>query len=129
MAAQRAVGVVEGRVELVCPMDAAAIDDHDHLCASCAEDRHHLMALLTPLLGITVRDDLREECGGAIVDSADAAEQHATRDAAPRAVLPPRLPCVTFLLFALALAQRACGQAIPLGAAPPAPPSDWSIFD
>jgi hypothetical protein len=63
-----------------------------------------------------------EDFGGAILDSADDAEQHASSDAAPRAVLHPRLPFVTFLLFDLALAQRACGQAIPLGAAPPAQP-------
>ena len=122
MEAQRAVVVVEGHVELVRPMDAATIDDHHHLCAGFAEDCHHLMEILTPLLGIKVRDDFREDFGGAILDSADDAEQHAAGNAAPRAVLPPRLPFVTFLLFDLALAQRACGQAIPLGAAPPAQP-------
>src|SRR4030095_10542950 len=122
MEAQLAVVVVEGRVELVRPMDAAAIDDHHHLFAGFAEDCHHLMEILTTLLGIKVRDDFIEDFGGAILDSADDAEQHAPSDAAPRAVLHPRLPFVTFLLFDLALAQRACGQAIPLGAAPPAQP-------
>jgi len=120
--AHRAVVVVEGRVELVRPLEAAAIDAHDHRFASCAEGRQHVMALLTPLLGSNVRDDWREDFGGALVDSADAAAHHATRDAAPRAGRPPRLPWVTFVLCDLALAQRAGGPAIPLGAAPPAQP-------
>ena len=122
MEAQRAVVVVEGHVELVRPMDVATIDDHHHLCVGFAEDCHHLMEILTPLLGIKVRDDFREDFGGAILDRADDAEQHAAGNAAPRAVLPPRLPFVTFLLCDLALAQGAYGQAIPLGAAPPAQP-------
>jgi hypothetical protein len=37
-------------------------------------------------------------------------------------VLPPRLPFATFFLLALALVQRVYGQALALGAAPPAPP-------
>jgi hypothetical protein len=122
MEAQLALIVIESRVQLMRPMDAAALDDHHHLFASCAEGRHHLMTIWTSLLGIKVRDDFREDFGGAILDRADDAEPHAAREAAPRAVLPPRLPFVTFLLFALALAQRACGQALPLGAAPPAQP-------
>jgi len=122
MEAQLALIVIESRVKLMRPMDAAAIDDHHHLFVSFAEGRHHLMAILTYLLGIKVRDDFREDFGGAILDSADDAEQHAPSEAAPRAGLHPRLPFVTFLLFDLALAQRACGQAIPLGAAPPAQP-------
>jgi len=52
------MGVVEGRVELVRPMDAAAIDDHHNLFSSCAEGRHHLMDILAQLLGIKMRDDL-----------------------------------------------------------------------
>ena len=47
MEAQRAVIVIESRVKLMRPMDAAAIDDHHHLFASFAEGRHHLMAILT----------------------------------------------------------------------------------
>src|SRR6476661_114459 len=109
MEAKLAVVVVKGRVELVCPMDAAAIDDHHHRFAGFAEDCHHLMEILPKLLGIKVRYDFIENFGGAILDGADDAEQYATGDAAPRAVLPPRLPFVTFLLFDLAVAQRACG--------------------
>src|SRR5206468_2530933 len=63
-----------------------------------------------------------EDFRSAILDGTDDTEQHAARDATPRAVLQPRLPFATFFLFDLALAQRACGQAIPLGAAPPAQP-------
>ena len=69
-----------------------------------------------------MRHDVITDLRSAILDGADDTEQHAAGDTAPRAVLPPRLPFVTFLLFDLALAQRACGQAIPLGAAPPAQP-------
>jgi hypothetical protein len=46
MEAQLALIVIESRVKLRRPMDAAAIDDHHHLCASFAEGRHHLMAIL-----------------------------------------------------------------------------------
>src|SRR2546430_17541091 len=47
--------VVEGRVELMCPMDPAAIDDHHHLFASFTKDTHELMNVLAELLGIKVR--------------------------------------------------------------------------
>src|SRR4029453_8573233 len=42
------------RVELVRPVDPAAIDDHDPLFAGFAEDRHHLMDILAQLLTIKV---------------------------------------------------------------------------
>src|SRR5215471_13788151 len=114
--------VVEGGVELVCPMDPAAINDHHDIFAGFAEGGHHLMEILAQLLGIKVRHDLIEDFRSAILDGTDDTEQHAARDATPRAILPPRLPFATFCLFDLALAQWACGQAIPLGAAPPAQP-------
>jgi len=38
--------VVEGRVELVRPVDPAAIDDHHDLFADCAESRHDLMNIV-----------------------------------------------------------------------------------
>jgi hypothetical protein len=46
MEAQRAVVVVEGRVEPVRPMDAAAIHDPHDIFASFAEGGHHLMEIL-----------------------------------------------------------------------------------
>ena len=57
MEAQRAMVVVECRVELVRPMDAAAIDDHHDLFPSFAESCHHLMEILAQFLGIKMGDD------------------------------------------------------------------------
>jgi hypothetical protein len=120
MEAKRAMVVVESRVELVRPMDPAALDDHDDLFASFAAGRHDLMEILAEFLRLKVGHDCREDFRGALLDGADDAEHHTAGDATPRAVLPPRLPLATLLLFDLALAQRACGQTITLGAAPPA---------
>jgi hypothetical protein len=71
-----------------------------------------------------MRHDFITDFRRAILDGADDTEQHAAGDPAPRAVLPPRLPFATFFLLALALVQRAYGQAIALGAAPPAHPGE-----
>jgi len=46
MEAQLAVVVRKGRIELVRPMDPAAIDDHDDLFPDFAEGGHHLMHIL-----------------------------------------------------------------------------------
>ena len=46
MEASLAVIVLEGGIELVRPMDPAAIDDHHNLFADCAEGGHHLMEIL-----------------------------------------------------------------------------------
>src|SRR4249919_1933836 len=67
MEAKLAVVVLECRVKLVRPMDPAAIDDHHDLFVRFAEGRHHLMEILTQLLGIKVGHDLREDFGGAIL--------------------------------------------------------------
>ena len=91
MEAKLAVVVVEGRVELVRPMDPAAIDDHHDLFAGFAEGRHHLMEILAQLLGIKVRHDFIEDFRGAILDRPDDTEQHAAGDTAPGAILHPRL--------------------------------------
>jgi hypothetical protein len=37
----------EGRIELVRPMDPAAIDNHHDVLACSAEGGHHLMEILT----------------------------------------------------------------------------------
>ena len=114
--------VVERRVERVRPMDPAAVDDHHHLFAGVAKDAHDLREILAQLLGIKVRHDFIEDFRGAILDSADDAEQHAARDATPRAVLQPRLAFAAFLAFDVARAQGTGGQTRALGAAPPAQP-------
>ena len=116
--------VLKGRVELVGPMDPAAIDDHDDLFADFAEGRHHLMEILAPLLGITMRDDLIKDFGGPILDGAQHAEQHPAGDAAPGAILPPRLAFEGLLAFDLALAQGTYREASALGCAPPARPRE-----
>jgi hypothetical protein len=116
------VVVVESRVELVRPMDLAAVDDHHHLWAGFAKDAPDLREIWAQLLGLTVRHDFREDFRGAIVDRADAVEQPPTRDTTPRAVLQPRLACAAFLAFDVARAQGTGGQTRTLGAAPPARP-------
>jgi hypothetical protein len=122
MEATRALLGRKCRVKLVRPMDPTAIDDHDDIFAGFAEGRHDLMARGASFLSITVGHEFREDFRGAILHGADDAESHTAGDTTPCAVLQPRLTLATLLLFYLALAQRACGQAITLGAAPPAQP-------
>src|SRR5262249_8455719 len=105
MEAKLAVVVLKGRVELVGLMDAAAIDDHHDLFAGFTEDRHHLMDILTQLLGIKMWHDFIEHFGGPILDGANDAEQHPTGDAAPGAILSPGLAFEGLLAFNLALAR------------------------
>ena len=68
-------------------MDPAPIDDYDHLFVGFAEGRHDLMEILAQLLGIKMRHDFIENFGGAILDRANDAEQHATGEPTPRAIL------------------------------------------
>jgi len=118
------VVVLQGRVELVGPRDPAASDDQHDLFAGFPEGRHHLLAILTQLLRIKVWHDFIEDLGGPIRDGANDAEQHPTGDAAPGAILPPRLAFAGLLTCDLALAQRAGGEASALGCAPPAGPGE-----
>src|SRR5215472_7701672 len=120
MEAKLAVVVLKGRVELVGPMDPAAIDDHHDLFAGFTEGRHHLMDVLTQLLGIKVGHDFIEDFGGAILDGPNDTQQHAAGDPTPGAIAHPRLPFEGLLAFDLALAQGAYGEASALGGAPPA---------
>ncbi len=120
MEAQRAVGVVEGRVELVRPMDPTPIDDHHHLFTSLAEGGHHLMEILAQLLGIKMGHNFIADFGSAILDGTDDAEQHAAGDPAPRAIATPRLAFEGLLAFDLTLTQRARGAASALRFPPPA---------
>src|SRR5436853_753554 len=119
MEAKLALIVIEGRVELMRPMDPAAIDDHDDVFAGFAKGCHHLMDILAQLLGIKVGHDFIEDFGGAILDSPNHTEQHAAGDPAPGARVAPRLAFEGLLAFDLTLAQRACQEASPLGGAPP----------
>src|SRR6266446_760349 len=124
METPRAMVVVEGRVELVRPMDAAAIHDHHDVFARCAEGGHHVMEIWVYLLGIKVGHDFRENLHGAIVDRAEDAEQDAAGEAAPRTIPEPRWAFEGCLAVYLALAQRPCGETRTLGAAPPAQPRE-----
>ena len=106
MEAQLIVVVVESGIELVRPVDPAAIDDHHHLFAGFAESGHHLMDILAQFLGIKMGDDFIEDFGGAILHSAEDREQHAAGDAAPGAVARPGLAFQGLLPFDLTLTQR-----------------------
>lgn len=108
--------------KLARPMDATAIDDHDDLFAGFAKDTHDLREILTEFLGVKMRHNLIEDARRAILDRPDNAEQDATGDAAPGAILRPRLALEAFFAFDVALAQGTDGQTRALGATPPAQP-------
>jgi len=116
--------VVKRRVELVRPMDAAAIDDHHDLFASFTQDMHALMAIWAQLLGIKRGHDLIEDTRRAILDSPDNAEPHAAGEAAPGTILDPRLAFEGLCAFAGALTQGAYGEASARRFAPPARPGE-----
>ena len=71
-----------------------------------------------------MRDDLIDDARGPILDSADDAEQHATGEAAPGAILHPRLAFEAFCTFDLALAQWTYREARAVGFPPPAGPGE-----
>src|SRR5262249_45042871 len=77
--------------QLVCPVDATAVNDHHDLFPGMAKERHHLMDILAKPLGIKLGDDLIEDFRGAILDGADNAEPHPTGHATPTPIAPPRL--------------------------------------
>jgi hypothetical protein len=122
MAAQRALLVVEGRVQLMGSMDTAPVDDQHDLCPGCAESGHHLLEIVAQLLGITMGDDFREDCGGAIRHSAEDREPHAAGEAAPGAVAQPGLAFQGLLTCDLTLTQRPEREARTLRCTPPARP-------
>src|SRR5262249_49928549 len=78
------------------------------------------MDIVPQSLGITLRDDLREDFGGAILDRTDETEQDTAGDPAPGAIACPRVPFERLLASDLTAAQRACGQTRALRCAPPA---------
>ena len=82
------------------------------------------MDILAQLLRIKVRDDLREDTRRAILDSPDNAEQDAAGDAAPGAILGPRLAFERLFPCDRRVTQGAGWQASALGAAPSAQPRE-----
>src|SRR5437588_10403147 len=118
----------------MCPVDPAPIHDHHDLFADFAERRHDLRNILAQLLGIKMRDDLIKDFGCPILDGAQYAEQHPAGDAAPGAILYPRLAFEGLLAFDLALAQWTYREASAPGCAPPAgtgegkAPQDGFVF-
>jgi hypothetical protein len=120
--AQRALIMVEGRVERVRPMDPAAIDNHPDLLARCAEGRQHVREIVAHCLGIKVRHDCREDFRRPLVDRTHDVEQDPAGDPTPRAILQPRVPCEPLVACDLPRTQRSCAQARALGCAPLARP-------
>jgi hypothetical protein len=128
------VPVCQRRRKSFRPVDATTVGDHDDLFPRVAKDGHHLMDILAQPLRIKMGHDLIEDFRGAVLDGTDDAEQHAAGDAAPRAILQPRLTFERLFTFELALAQGTDREASALGFAPPAgprqgkPPEDGFIF-
>src|SRR5262245_47117367 len=89
----------EGRIEPVCPMDAAPVHDHHDLLLRMAEESHHLMNILAQILGIKVRHDFIEDLRGPILHGTKNVQQDAAPDPAPGAMLRPDLPLERFLSF------------------------------
>ena len=58
---QLAAVVVEGRVELVRPLEPAAIHDHHHLCVDFTQDVQDLMEVLAACLGSTMGAELIDD--------------------------------------------------------------------
>ena len=134
MEAKLIVVMVESCVELVRPVDPAAIDDHHDLFTGFAENRHHVVHILPQLLGIKVRHDCIEDFGGVILHRPQDAEQHPAGDPAPGALAYPCLAFEGRVAFELTLAQWAYGEARALGGTPPAgagqskAPEDGFVF-
>ncbi len=120
MQAKLLVPVSQCRGELVCPVDATPVDDHDDLFPGMAKEGHHLMDILAKSLRIKMGNHFIEDFRGAILDGTHNTEQYAVGHAAPTPIAYPRLAFEGFVAFDLTRAQRACGQTIPLGFAPPA---------
>jgi len=117
-----AAGVVEGRVAFVRPMAPTPSDHHHHLWLGFPAGRQPWVAILAPLRRLTVRDDLREDCGGPVRHRPHAPEQHTAGDPAPGARAAPRVAFARCVPVAVPLAQRVCGASRVRGAVrhPPA---------
>src|SRR5215831_5779852 len=122
MEAKFAMVMLEGGIQLMGPMNPAAIDHHHDLFLGFPEGGHDLVQILAKLLRIKVRHDFVEDFGGPILHGANHAEQHAAGDPAPGAILHPRLAFAGLLTFDLTLAQGTYREASALGGAPPTRP-------
>jgi hypothetical protein len=118
------VPVSQRRCELVRPVDATAVGDHDDRFPGVATEGHHWRERVAQALRIKMGDDLGEDFRGPLLDGPTNAEQHPAGEAAPRARLPPRLACEAFCALAVALAQGTSREASALGCAPPACPRE-----
>jgi hypothetical protein len=117
--------VGQRRGERVRPVDATAVDHHDHLLPGGAKAGHDLMDILPKPFRIKLGDHLIKDVRRPILDGTDDTEQHAAGHTAPTPIAPPRLALVHFFTLDLAGAQWASRQAIPLGfAVPPARPGE-----
>jgi hypothetical protein len=116
--------VCQCRRELVRPVDATAVGNHDDLFPGVAKEGHHLMEILAQPLRIKMGDDLVEDFGGPILDCPNDTEQYPAGHAAPTPIVHPRLAFEGLFAFALAVAQGPCGQARPLRFAPPTRPGE-----
>jgi hypothetical protein len=119
------VPVGQRRRELFRSVDATAVGNHDDLFPGVAKEGHHLMDILAQPLRIKMGDNLIEDVRGAILDGTNDTEQHPTGHATPTPIADPCLAFERLFAFDLAVAQRPCRQAIPLGfAVPPARPGE-----
>src|SRR5215510_7956142 len=118
MEAKFAMVMLEGGIQLMGPMNPAAIDHHHDLFLGFPEGGHDLMNILAELLRIKVRHDFVEDFGGPILHGANHAEHHTAGDTAPGAIAVPCLPFEGFVAFDLTLAQGPYREAGALGGAP-----------
>ena len=91
MPPQSIVPVGQCRRQLVCPMEAPAVDHHDDRFPGVAQAGHDLVDILPQPLRINMRDDRRKNVRGAIVDGAHDAEPYATGHTTPTPIASPRL--------------------------------------
>src|SRR5262245_37976313 len=112
--------VLERRSELMRPVHPAPLAHHDDLLLGGTAAGHDLVDIRAERLGIAVRDNFREDFGGAVLPRTDDAEEHPAGAAAPGAIWQSGLTCETCCAFDLTLAQGAQGEADALDRAPPA---------
>lgn len=107
------------RGERVRPVDTTTIDDPHDLFPSRTKRGQHLMDILSAALGITLRDDLIEDFGWAVLDCPNDTEHDPARDPVPGARAAPGVTFAGLLMLDLTPSEGACGQAVALGMATP----------